>query len=135
MFLTLLSVTLIIAILVSLAVVRLFTGPVGKILKALIPAEISSAWLKFVQFAAAVVGVARGVNIRLLDRFVNPSYYGGANKPEILELTRDRWVLEVYRTVIGTLQGIACVLLAFFMTAFIAYVLLRIFESRKATGV
>jgi hypothetical protein len=46
-------------------------------------------------------------------------------------LTNERWVLEVYRTVIETLQGLAWALLAFFICALIAFVIVRIFEMRK----
>jgi len=134
MIITLLMVMLAIAIVVSLAVVCTFSAPVKGILKALIPGEIHAAWLRYVQFAAGVVGVTKGVNISLLERFVNPPLYGG-NPAGILKLTGERWALEAYRSVIGTLQGIACVLLAFFMAAFIAQVLVRIFESRKADSV
>jgi hypothetical protein len=34
----------------------------------------------------------------------------------------DRWVLEVYRPVIGTLQSVAWMLLVFFLLALLAYV-------------
>jgi hypothetical protein len=43
-------------------------------------------------------------------------------------LTQDRWVLEVYRTVIESLQGIAWLLLVFFIIALIAFVVIRIVE-------
>ena len=49
----------------------------------------------------------------------------------VLELTRDRWILEVYRTIIETLQGIAWALLLFFLFSLMAYVLVRISESRR----
>jgi len=38
----------------------------------------------------------------------------------------------VYRTVIGTASGVAWMLLVFFVFALIAYVIVRVFESRKA---
>ncbi len=41
-------------------------------------------------------------------------------------------VLEVYRTIIETLQGIAWVLLAFFVYALLAYVIIKVFEIRKS---
>ena len=53
---------------------------------------------------------------------------------KVLALTGDRWVLEVYRTVIETLQGLAWVLLLFFLFSLMAYVVVRVFESRKGTG-
>jgi len=49
---------------------------------------------------------------------------------EIVPLTSDRWMLELYETVIGTLQATAMLLLVFFVFALIAVVIVRIFESR-----
>jgi hypothetical protein len=46
------------------------------------------------------------------------------DQPELL-LNRDRWVLEVYRTVIETLQSTAWLLLAFFVIAIVAYGIVR----------
>ena len=39
---------------------------------------------------------------------------------------------EVYRTVISVLQGLAGVLLIFFIVALMAFVVVRVFELRKA---
>jgi hypothetical protein len=54
----------------------------------------------------------------------------------VLVLNLDRWVFELYRTFIGTLQSIAWLLLVFFVFALIAYVVLRGLEmrGRGATG-
>ena len=48
-------------------------------------------------------------------------------------LNTDRWVLEVYRTVIGTLQGIAWLLLIFFVFALIGFIILRMGEMKYAS--
>ena len=42
----------------------------------------------------------------------------------------DRWIFELYRAAIETLQGIAWMLLVFFAFALIAYVIVRIGEMR-----
>ena len=49
----------------------------------------------------------------------------------IVELNAERWVLEVYRTVIGSLQGIAWLLLAFFVFALIAFVIVKLNEIKR----
>jgi hypothetical protein len=46
-------------------------------------------------------------------------------------LSFDRWIFELYRAAIETLQGIAWMLLVFFVFALIAYVIVRIGEGRK----
>jgi hypothetical protein len=129
MFLVLLLVTLLVAVGVSAFVVRLFSGPIDGILKRIIADDISSAWLKYMKFAIYVVGVSKGVRVWELERYISPTRYDETS--QILQLTRDRWVLETYRTVIETLQGAAWLLLIFFIFALIAYVIVRAFELRR----
>jgi ABC-type multidrug transport system permease subunit len=131
MFLTLLLVTFAIAIVVAFLVVRLFALPIDGILKRIIADDISNAWLKYLTFATYVVGISNGVRVWELERYITPRRHDV--KAEILELTPDRWVLEIYRTVIETLQGIAWVLLVFFIFALIAYVIVRVFELKHRT--
>jgi hypothetical protein len=130
MFVILLGVTLLIALLVSLIVVRFFSAPVGSILKRIIADEISEAWLKYMKFAIIVVGVSAGVRIYELEKYISP--WRGDKEQRILTLTSDRWVLELYRTIIETLQGIAWMLLIFFAVALIAYVIVRMGELKRA---
>ncbi len=128
MFITLLAVTFLIALTVSAIVVKLFTRPLDGILHRIISDEISAAWLKYLKFAIYVVGISSGVRIYSLERYINaPS----AKNETVLQLTSDRWVLEVYRTIIESLQGIAWMLLIFFIFALIAYVIIRLVEIRK----
>lgn len=129
MFLALLSVTLLIALLVSLLVTSAFSGPIDRILKRIIADEISSAWLKYLRFAILVVGVSAGVRIYELEKYISPARWDKDAK--ILALTGERWVLEIYRTIIETLQGIAWMLLVFFVFALIAFVIVRIAEMRR----
>ncbi|NLN60194.1 MAG: hypothetical protein GX147_05720 [Deltaproteobacteria bacterium] len=130
MFITLLSVTLLVSLLVSLIVVRFFSKPLGSILKRIIADEISDAWLKYLKFAIIVVGVSAGVRIYELEKYITP--WRGDKEQRIVQLTNDRWVLELYRTVIETLQGIAWMLLIFFAVALIAYVIVRMGELKHA---
>jgi len=51
-----------------------------------------------------------------------------------LVLTGERWMLEIYRTLLETLQSIAWMLLIFFVFALIAYVVVRAFELKHARG-
>jgi hypothetical protein len=130
MFLTLLLVTFAVAIAVAALVVRFFTPPLEKILRRIIADEISSGWLQYLRFAILVVGVSAGVRIHELERYINPRQFKDTER--ILELTRDRWILEIYRTVIETLEGIAWMLLWFFVVALVAYVIVRVFELKRS---
>lgn len=127
MFITLLLVTFLIAILVSFVVVKFFDKPLEGILKRLIEESISYAWQKYLKFAIYVVGISSGVRVWELEKYLTPQNYEGA---QIIELTYERWILEVYRTIIETLQGVAWLLLVFFIFALIAYVMTRASENR-----
>ncbi len=133
MFLALLLVTFLLALAVSLVVSASFDRPIRGILARIIADEISTAWLRYLKFAILVVGVSAGVRIHELERYITPNQW--QEHPRILALTTERWVLEIYRTVIETLQGIAWLLLVFFCIALVAYVVVRIFESRRAHAV
>ena len=51
---------------------------------------------------------------------------------EVVSLTFERGVLEVYRTVISALEGLAGALLVFFIVALIAFVIVRMVELPRA---
>jgi hypothetical protein len=126
MILALLLCTFIVAVGVSFIVVGVFAHPIARILKRIIDDEISAAWLQYLKFAIYVVGISKGVRVWELERYVGASR--ADDKGRVLELTAERWIIEIYRTAIETLQGIAWMLLVFFVFAMIAYVIVRVFE-------
>ncbi|MFH1963972.1 MAG: hypothetical protein ABIJ42_00355, partial [Acidobacteriota bacterium] len=126
MFITLLAVTFIIAFAVSFIVTVIFKKPLDTILQRIVDEEIGQAWSRYLTFAIYVVGISAGVRVWDLEKYITPL----KNDTEIIVLNLDRWILEVYRTIIGTLQGIAWMLLVFFVFSLIAYVIIRIFEAR-----
>jgi len=129
MFITLLVATFIISFAVSTIVVLFFSRPLDKILDRIISDQISGAWSKYLKFAIYVTGISSGVRIWDLEKYITKSQvYKDA---EIVQLTTERWVLEVYRTIIGTLQGVAWMLLVFFVFALVAYVIVRVFEMKN----
>lgn len=129
MFFSLLIATFIIALAVSLAVVKAFSRPVRSILDRIIDDRISAAWHRYITFAAMVVGVSGGVRIYSLERYIQPEKLPeGGGQP--LVLTAERWTLEIYRTIIECLQSLAWMYLVVFLFALIAYVIVRIAERR-----
>ncbi len=129
MFITLLIVNFIVAFLVCGAIAAIFRSPVDKILQRLVAEDISAAWRKYIIFAIFVVGISGGVRVWDLEKYLTP----GTGSTPVIELTGNRWVLEIYRTVIGTLQGNAWMLLVFFLFALIAYVIVKGLELRRQT--
>ncbi len=120
-FLLLLIVTLLIAVIVSLIVIFFFRKTVEKIFLRIIGEEIAVAWKKFLIFALFVVGVSSGVNIWKLERFIQPEVEGVVRPV----LNAEFWGLEIYRTIIETLGGMAWALLVFFLVALIAFVIVK----------
>lgn len=128
MFITLLAVTFLIALFVSFATVLIFQTPIRKILKRIIDEDISDIWARYLTFAVYVVGISGGVRVWDLEKYITP-------RPEetaAIVLNAERWTLEIYRTAIGTLQGIAWMLLVFFIFALIAYVIVAGRERKQA---
>ena len=130
MFLLLLFATFAVAFGVSFAVMWLFTKPIDSVLQRIIADEISAAWSKYMKFAILVVGVSTGVPVHDLERYVSATL-GGREVQSAASLGFDRWIFELYRAGIETLQGIAWMLLVFFVFALIAYVMVRIGEMRS----
>ena len=135
MFFALLIVTLLVSLLVSWLVARAFDKPITLILSRIVGPEMSVAWARYMKFAIYVVGISGGVRIYDLERYLpQPGGYtpeGEPIPPFVLTLTPERWILEVYRTVIETLQALAWMLLVFFLFAMIAYVIIRIWGKHK----
>ncbi len=129
MFITLLVIMLAIAFSVALIIDWLFKHSLNSILKRIITDEIYMAWAKYVRFVLYVVGVSSGVRLWDLERYISAPDHQ-TYSASALELTSERWVLEIYRTIIETLKGIALMLLLFFTFALIAFVIVRIAESR-----
>ena len=127
MFITLLIANFVVAFVVCLIIATVFRKPIDKILQRLVAEDIYSTWSKYIIFAIYVVGVSGGVRIWDLEKYITPQTQNGT----ILQLTSERWVLEIYRTIIGTLQSNAWMLLLFFIFALIGYIIVKGFEIRK----
>ena len=121
MFVLLLVVTFTLAVAASFIVARMFNQPLAGIIARLIPDELSLAWHRYILFGLYLIGVNGGVRIWEFEKYVLPI---GATH-DTLVLTPDRWALEVYRTLMGTLQSDAGVLLLLFILALFAYLIVR----------
>ena len=126
MFWSLLLVNLVEAFVICMIVALIFKKPVSRIMQRLVTDDIYKAWTKYITFAIYVVGISGGTRLWDLEKYINPS--GKDNI--VLELTQNRWMLEVYHTAIATLQSIAWMMLVFFLFALIAYVIVRGFEMK-----
>ncbi len=130
MFFTLLIVTFVVAALTSVIVARAFSPSLRRILDRLVSPEMSAAFHRYLLFAIGVVGVSGGVRLYDLQQYAIPR--GEQPNAAPLVLNAERWTLEVYSTMIMTLQRIALLLFFFFVVALIAYAIVRVFELRDA---
>jgi hypothetical protein len=122
----LLIVTFVIALAMSTLVALLFRKPIFKILSRLVTDELAPTWQRYILFATYVVGISGGVQFWNIEKYVTPDKDG-----KLLQLTSDLWIVELYRSTIGSLQSIAWFLLIFFLIALVAYVVVRGFEARR----
>lgn len=127
MFIKLLLVTFAVAAVMATGAALLFVRPIGKILARLVSDELAPVWRRYILFAIYVVGISGGVRVWEIDRYVTPDKDG-----KLLVLTSDRWVVEIYKTIMGALQSVAWMLLIFFLFALVAYVVVRGFEMRRS---
>ncbi|MBD3366542.1 MAG: hypothetical protein GF405_00025 [Candidatus Eisenbacteria bacterium] len=125
MFISLLGVTFVVAVLTCFAVAAIFRRSLTRILQRTVSEEMADAWQKYLMFAIYVVGISGGVRVWDLEKYITPR----VEETEVIVLNAERWTLEVYRTVIGTLQSLAWLLLIVFLFSLIAYVIVRRRES------
>lgn len=134
MFFVLLVLTLGVALLTSAIVVFFFKKPIRQILDRIIGEEIAGGWQRFLLFAIYVVGISSGVQIWKLEQYLHapdgPRVDGAERLP--LALDSASMGLEVYRTIIQVLQGIAWALLVFFVVALVAFAIVRRGEAKHA---
>lgn len=127
MFASLLAVTFLVALLTSLLVVAIFVRPIATLLARIVSDQLAPIWKRYILFAIVVVGVSGGVRVWDLERYITPDKDG-----KLLVLTADRWMVEIYKTIIGALQSSVWLLMIFFLFALLAYVVVRGFESRHS---
>ena len=126
-FFTLLLAVFALSAIISHIVVMVFDKPLNKVFDRIIADEISSAWVRYVKFAIYVVGITSGVRIWQLDKYVAPE----SAEEGAVTLTNSLWGWELFRTMLGTVQGIVWMLLVVFLVSLVAYVAVRGMELRR----
>ena len=129
MFVQLLVITFLVAAATSTLAAVLFSRPVNKLLGRLVSEQLAPVWRRYILFAIYVVGISGGVRVWDVERYITPDKEG-----QLLTLNSDRWVIEIYKTVMGSLQSVAWMLLVFFLFALLAYVVVRGFEMKRPGG-
>lgn len=128
MFIALLLATTLVSALIAYGVAKVFDKPLHRIFERIIRDQISAAWVRYIKFATYVVGITSGVRIWQLDRYITPADPAA----EVVALTNELWSWEIFRTLLGALQGITWMLLVVFLFALVAYVVVRALEVWRA---
>jgi hypothetical protein len=123
MFVVLLVASFVLALAMSATVAWLFAKPIDGILHYFVGDRISATLSKYLRFAIVVVGISAGTRVRPLEEYIAaPSY----NKAALAAaLTQEYWALEIYRTFVETLQGMALIFFVIAVVAIIAFVIVR----------
>ena len=109
---------------VAAGVAWLSKDPIEVILHRFFAAHIGAALSKYLRFAIVVVGIASGTRVGALEEYIGASSW---NKRALAAaLTPEIWALELYRTIVATLEGIVWLIL---VVAF--FILLAILIIRK----
>jgi hypothetical protein len=107
----------------SATIAWFFAAPIKTVARLIIKDDISLEWARYLRFFIIVVGVSAGTRIRVLEDYL-------AASPSIKEtmraaLTQEFWAVELYRTIIGTLEGVAWLLLLYAGIAFTVLMIVR----------
>ncbi len=130
MIIQLLGLTLLLSLMVAGLVAWFFRNSISAIMSRIVGEPLSSAWVRYMTVAMVVVGVGGGVRPWDYEKYITP-----LKDQPIFVLNSNRWILELYRTAIGTAQAEIWLLLVFFVFALVAYVLVRGAELRHGKAV
>jgi hypothetical protein len=123
MFVVLLVASFVLALAISATVAWLFAKPIDGILHRFVGDKISATLSKYLRFAIVVVGISAGTRVRPLEEYIAaPSYNKAALAAAV---TQEFWALELYRTFVETLQGMALIFFVLAVVAIIAFVIVR----------
>ncbi|GAB1442928.1 hypothetical protein MASR2M39_17640 [Ignavibacteriales bacterium] len=128
MLITLLIFNFLVALLTCGIIAYFFKKPLDTIFQRLVKEDIYIAWSRYILFAIFVVGISGGVRIWELEKYLNTNEKTGAY---IYTLTAERWAIEIYRAIMGTLEATAWMLLFVFLFALVAYVVIRLTEAAQ----
>ena len=123
MFLALFGVSLVLAFAISATVAWVSKDVIEGILHRFLADKISTAISKYLRFAIVVAGISDGTRSGALRDYISAPAY---TRDELTrQLTPEFWALELYRTAIGSLEGILWLMLLFSLGATVAIVLIR----------
>lgn len=127
MFVALFVSSFVLALALSITVAWLSREAIDSILRRFVADRaVRAGFEKYIRFAIVVVGISGGTRVRVLQEYLAAS---DLNKEAMAaQLTQEFWVMEIYRTILGTLEAIAGLLLVCIFMALIAPVVVRMLK-------
>ena len=113
------------AITIAAAVVRLFSRPIDEALVRVIPAGMEPAWNRFAKFALFVVTFAGGM--RLAEFAALLTMRTPAGPP----IAAGQALLEIFKSITGSLVAAAVALLAFFVATLAVDASMNVYRSHR----
>jgi len=134
MYITLFTISFLLALGLSLTIAWISREAIETVLRRFVTDFVTrSGFEKYIRFAIVVVGISGGTRVRALQEYISaPSYNKAALEAA---LTQEVWVMEMYRTILGTLESVAFLLLVCIFLALIAPVVVRMFKAEPAKAV
>ena len=135
MFVALFVASFVLALALSATIAWISREAIDSILRRFVVDHVvRSGFEKYIRFAIVVAGISGGTRVKALQEYISASEYNKAAMQTAL--TQEFWTLELYRTVMGTLEGVAGLLLICVFLALIAPVVVRMLkvEPAKAAG-
>jgi len=131
MFVALFAASFVLALALSVTIAWLSGEVIDTVLRRFVADQVvRTGFEKYIRFAIVVVGVSGGTRVKPLQEYIAAADY---NKPALLAaLTQEFWTLELYRTVMGALEGVAGLLLLCIFLALIAPAVLRMLKIEPA---
>ena len=116
------------AVILSGCVVMAFSAPIDGALNRLLSGEMAAAWTRYAKFAVLVASFTGGMRLKELEALaglsLNPSSQAAINMSKCL--------MEVYKTILGTLGAASWTLLVFFGATLTAYAGMNAYETFKS---
>jgi hypothetical protein len=127
MFVALFVASFVLALALSITIAWISREAIDSVLRRFVTDRaVRAGFEKYIRFAIVVVGISGGTRVRVLQEYLAAS---DLNKAAMAaQLTQEFWALEIYRTVVGTLEGIAGLLLVCIFLALIAPVVVRMLK-------
>jgi len=122
---TIVAFSFVSAVVIAACMVLFFSDPIDEALGRVVPPEMAPAWRQYAKFALFVVAFVGGLRVSELGSLVAAR---AASSPP---LTAGQSLLEVLKSIAGSLTASAIALLAFFAATLAVDASRRVYQARR----